>query len=61
MLFSDPEFQQMARDRRRDDAKLEAERVTAEWKTRAARKLADLSETPLFGGEKQQAMFPEEN
>ena len=37
--------------------KLEAERITAEWKTRSARHPSDLTEAPLFGGKKQGEMF----
>lgn len=37
--------------------RLEAERLTAEWKTKSARRLVDLSETPIFGGRKQKELF----
>jgi hypothetical protein len=37
--------------------RLEAERITAEWRTRSARHPADLSEGELFGGRKQGEMF----
>jgi hypothetical protein len=37
--------------------RLEAERITAEWKTKSARRPSDLTEAPLFGGKRQGEMF----
>lgn len=37
--------------------RLESARVTAEWRTKSARRPSDLSETPLFGGRKQKELF----
>lgn len=37
--------------------RLEAERITAEWRNKSARHPSDLSEGELFGGKKQGEMF----
>lgn len=37
--------------------RLEAERITAEWRSKTARRPSDLSEGELFGGRKQKELF----
>lgn len=56
MLFDSNSLEQMKQDRRENDGRLDAARVTAEWKT-ARRSEADLSDSPLFGGKRQTEMF----
>lgn len=60
MLFDQPTLAQLDRDRTRDARLLDAARLTQAWREPNNRKPADLSDSPLFGGERQAAMFDEE-
>lgn len=49
----------MAAQSRRYEAELEAAQVSAEWRQRTARRQADVTDGPLFGGRKQRGLFDE--
>ena len=58
-LFPAFEFETASVACREDAPRIDAERVTLQWKF-PGREFPDLSETPLFGGPRQRGLFPEE-
>lgn len=56
-LFNPGEVQEVNQTSRADEALLQAQRANAHIRSEAKRSLIDLSESPLFGGKKQQEMF----
>jgi hypothetical protein len=56
-LFNDAQVQQMTKERREDDARLAAARVSQARKGKTERRPSGLEDSPLFGGERQGGLF----